>query len=471
MRIDTLIRNAQLLGSAGLVAVRLQGNRVTAIAGDLAPGAGDTVVDAAGGCLLPALHDHHIHLMATAAALDSEPCGPPRIQDAATLAARLRALDAEAPGSWLRGIGYHPCVAGDIDRDWLDRHIPNRPVRIQHRGGRLWVLNSSALETLAATGSTFPAGMEQVNGRPTGRLYEGDTWLRRQLPQRLPDIGAASRQLATYGVAGVTDTTPSNDPDTWERFRQWQASGALRQRVRMMGAASLGDCNDTAWLQRGELKVHLLESQLPDWGDTLTRVTRAHADGRGVAIHCVTLAELMFALGILEEAGVRAGDRIEHASVCPPEQLRQIGALGLRVITQPHFLAERGDQYLADVDAADQPWLYRAAGFLRTGVPLAGGSDAPFGSADPWQLMRAAVQRTTPAGTRLSPDEALTPEQAIGLYLSPPDTPGIGARSVAVGALADLCLLDCPWEVARTALDSRHVRATWIDGIRVYGSG
>ena len=41
---------------------------------------------------------------------------------------------------------------------------------------------------------------------------------------------------------------------------------------------------------------------------------------------------------------------------------------------------------------------------------------------------------------------------------------------VAVGALADLCLLACPWEKARAALDSRLVRMTWIDGARIYGS-
>lgn len=428
------------------------------------------MIDAAGGCLLPALHDHHIHLMATAAALDSEPCGPPQVRSAGELASKLRALDALEPGTWVRGVGYHTCVAGEIDRDWLDRHISHRPVRIQHRGGRLWVLNSAALDALTAAGGTFPAGMEHVDGRPTGRLYEGDTWLRQQLPRRMPDVAAASRQLASYGIGGITDTTPGNGPEAWARFQQWQEEKTLLQRVRMMGTTGLDGCRDSAWLQRGELKIHLLESQLPDWAEMLVLLRAAHAAGRGAAIHCVTLAELVFALAAIEEAGVFRGDRIEHASVCPPAQLRQIQALGLRVITQPHFLAERGEQYLEEVAAVDQPWLYRARAFLEAGIPLAGGSDAPFGSADPWQLMHAAVDRTTSAGATMSPAEQLSPEQALALYLSPPESPGVGLRSVIEGVPADLCLLDCPWETARKDLDSRRVRATWIAGELVYSS-
>jgi len=451
--------------------VRVQGTRVAEIGQELAPKPDEAVINAEGGCLLPALHDHHMHLMAMAAALDSEPCGPPEVPSEPRLAERLRALDTEQPGEWLRGVGYHPCVAGDIDRDWLDRHIGQRPVRIQHRGGRLWVLNSAALEALAATGESFPAGMERRDGRPTGRLFEGDTWLRKHLPRRMPDVASASRKLARYGIGGITDTTPANGREQWSLFRQLQDDGALLQRLRMMGTPEIAHCPESAWMQRGEFKLHLLESQLPPWDETVSAVRTAHANRRGVAIHCVTLTELVYALGVLDEAGVKPGDRIEHASVCPPGQLEQIRTMGLRVVTQPHFLAERGDQYIDEVEASDQPWLYRAAAFLQAGVPLAGGSDAPFGGPDPWRVMAAAVARTSPAGKVMSANEALTPEQALALYLSPPDQPGVGQRCIAEGVTADLCLLDCNWETARNALDSGRVRATWIDGNQVYSSG
>src|SRR3546814_19598361 len=61
-------------------------------------------------------------------------------------------------------------------------HISDRPARIQHRGGRLWILNSAALnELLAGEGAPPPAGLEIRNGWPTGRLYDADDWVRVRL--------------------------------------------------------------------------------------------------------------------------------------------------------------------------------------------------------------------------------------------------------------------------------------------------
>ncbi len=464
MRTSTLIRRARLYGTDAIADVRLRDGRIESIAADQQSRPGEALVDAAGACLLPGLHDHHIHLVSLAAALDSLHCGPPAIASEAELAGALQAAD-KLSSDWLRGIAYHPSVAGDIDRHWLDRHSARRPVRIQHRGGRLWVLNSAALEALGVLeGGSAPAGLECIAGQPSGRLYEEDVWLRQRLGSRFPELGRASRLLASYGVTGITDTTPHNGAAEWSQFAASLASGSLLQRVRMMGASELENREDSALLQRGELKIHLLESQLPDFEQLCAKITSAHELGRAVAVHCVTLTELLFTLGALEVSGSITGDRIEHASVTPDEQLAQMRRMGLRVVTQPHFISERGDQYLREVEAQDQPWLYRCRAFLDAGVPLAAGSDAAFGSADPWAAMRAAVERRTPAGVLMGGHERLTPEQALALYLSPAEAPGLGSRLLEVGATADLCLLRLPWARAREQLDSALVRAVWRDG-------
>ncbi len=450
--------------------MRLDGDTIGAVGVDLAADDTDRVIDAGGGTLLPGLHDHHVHMLALAAALESLRCGPPAIDSAAALAALLRSQNAPGAG-WLRGIGYHPCVAGDIDRDWLDRHIPDRPVRIQHRGGRLWVLNSRALQALGTPPPGGPAVLDRVDGQPTGRLYEGDQWLRERLGSHPPDLSRASTLLAGYGVTGVTDTTPANGRDEWEHFRQSQERGALLQRVRMMGTHEILHCAESGSLRRGEYKIHLLESRLPDLEALGGDIATAHRRGRRVAIHCVTLTELVYALAALDMAGVLPGDRIEHASVTSPELLQAIRERGLRVVTQPHFIAERGDQYLSEVDPDERSWLYRGASFLAAGIPLAGGSDAPFGGGDPWRAMRAAVDRRTVSGKPMGNGEALSPEQALALFLCRPEAPGIEQVRLAPGAPADLCLLDAPWRRVREHLDSGHVRMTWRAGALIHSVG
>lgn len=442
---------------------------VIAEVGRLGPAAADEqIIHAHGAALLPGLHDHHFHLLAFAASLESVACGPFSVTSEAALAHALQARRSAHPEEWIRGVGYHPSVAGDIDRRWLDAVSPQTPVRIQHRGGRLWVLNSRALDVVTAGGDAGP--LEIVDGRPTGRLYDADAWLRDRIGAVAPPIGRASQILLSHGVTGLTDTTPTAGREEYELLLKAQADGALAQDVLMMGAAGLEGLADSSRLRIGARKFHLLEAALPDLADVVAEVVRCHGMGRPAAFHCVTLAELVFALGAFDEAGVMAGDRIEHAAVAPPDILPLIAARGLTVVTQPNFVRERGDVYLREVDAADQPWLYRLRAFLDAGVPLAAGVDAPFGDADPWTAMQAAVTRRTRAGAVIGPDEALTPEEALGLFTGAPGDPGGPRRSIHVGAAADLCLIDRPWRDARGDLSRVKVVLT-IKAGRILWSG
>ena len=60
-----LIRRAEVDGR--LIDVHCAGGIVTPI-GAASAGGADVVIDAGGGALLPGLHDHHVHLLAMAAA-------------------------------------------------------------------------------------------------------------------------------------------------------------------------------------------------------------------------------------------------------------------------------------------------------------------------------------------------------------------------------------------------------------------
>ena len=458
-----LIRRAELDGER-LVDVRIDAGYISAIGTQLAAQNGELELNAEGAALLPGLHDHHLHLRSLAAARASVVCGPPQVQTGAALAAALQAAGDDT--LWLRGIGYHESVAGEINRDWLDQHGPARPMRIQHRSGRLWLLNSLALQQLEVGEGSDP--LERVAGRCTGRLYDADDWLRTRLPRQPVSLHAVSRLLASYGVTGVTDTTPQNNADSWHDFAAVQARGELLQKLMLMGDSSLDPLEDQPVLLRGATKFHLHEHELPVFDSLCAEIQQSHRAGRGAAFHCVTRTDLVFALASLREAGGHVGDRIEHASVTPPELLAELLAQGLTVVAQPHFIAERGDEYLHDVAAEDQPWLYRLRGLLEAGVPLAGGSDAPFGEPDPWAAMQAAVSRRTRSGRVMSGEEALTPEQALALFTTPLQAPGSAPRRVVVGQPADLCLLECSWAAARRDLAAVQVRQTWRDGVSIF---
>ena len=458
-----LIRHAELQGRARCD-LRLERGVVTEIAAALDRRSGETVLEAAGAALLPGLHDHHLHLSALAAAGASLPCGPPDIRNAAELALLL-AQAATSGAGWIRGVQYHDSVAGPIDRHWLDRHVAERPVRIQHRSGRLWVLNSAALALVA--GDNAP--LERNEAGWTGRLYDGDAWLRERLGGDWPSLAEISRALAAQGVTGLTDATPRNDLAAYHHFAAAQLRGDLLQRLLVMGDASLDALPASLGaIGRGAWKLHLHETDPPPYDGIVADFRRSHAAGRTVAVHCVTLTELVLATTALAEAGAVPGDRIEHASLTPPELLPILAELGVTVVTQPNFIRERGDAYRAEIERAELPWLYRGRSFLAAGIPLAAGSDAPFGRPEPWQAMQAAVDRRCADGAVLGPDEALGPEQALALFLGPLDYPAGPARRIEIGMPADLCLLDRDWSSARDALDEVRVLATLRDGEMIW---
>jgi len=452
---SVLIKNAEVAGQ--LVDVRC-GQIIEAVAPGLSASGNEFTVDAQGAALLPGLHDHHIHLRAAAVAQRSIDCSgfaPGQV-------GRLRsALEQAAGTGWIRVVGYHESVAGDLDSAAVDALCADRPVRIQHASGKLWVLNSLAMQQLGAAALRNQPGVERdQQGRPCGRLWRMDGWLRQHLPASA-EVGlqALSRQLAGFGVTGVTDASYTNSQSSAAAFAAAQQRGELLQHVQLMGDDSL---------RAGALKIMLDEDELPSLETLANRIGGAHQRGREVAFHCVSHVELLFALSALELAGVRSGVRIEHGGVIRPSVVPQLLACGATVVTQPGFVVQRGERFRQQADAADVDALYPYGSLLAAGVPAAASSDAPYGPINPWQIMAAAVERRTEAGHTLGRRECVPAAEALRGYLAAPDCPGGAARQVVPGARADLCLLDRPLSKVYSDIGAVQVLATFISGRPVY---
>lgn len=452
------------------LSIRLDRRGIVAVAGSLTPRPDEGCLDARGGVILPGLRDHHLHLFATASARRSLHCGPPQVNSEAQLREALTHCPAES-GEWIRGVGFHDSVCPNIDRYWLDEVCADQPVRVQHRSGMMWVLNSAAIAALRLDEEgDLPAGAERnESGSLSGRFYDCDHWLGQRIPRTALSLAPLSRDLARLGISAVTDTGVNNGLSQWQSLRDAVVSGAFKQRLLVMGNESLNGVEDAipGCIEVGPLKLYLREAALPELAAFTQRIADAHRHQRPIAVHCVTRVELHFALAALEEAGALPGDRIEHASVTDDYALEKLAKLGVTAVTQPHFIAERGDQYLQEVDADDIPLLYRGAGFTEKGVALAAGSDAPYGDIDPWAGMAAAVNRRSRGGRVLQSLEALTAEQAASLYCGDLRRPG-GGLELGAGMEADLCVLDAPWERCRQDLHAAHVVATFSRGQLIY---
>lgn len=422
-----LIRRATLLD--GAVADIRVGDTIDEVAEALSPKPGEQVLDATFGTVIPGLHDHHLHVYSAAVEQDSVRVGPAEVADEAALSSVLTAAVVGSDG-WIRAVGYHEAVAGPLDRRALDRLAPAVPVRVQHRSGVLWSVNSPGLAALG------------LHDHPDGRLRSADRTWSEALERRPAAVAEFSARLAGYGVTGITDATPDLQPA--------DRPTGVRQRVHYLAPGK-----------------RILHDDGLDLDELTAWIIERHRAGAPVALHCVTSAQLIVTIAALRAAGSHPADRIEHAAMVPQDCIDDLVALGITVVTQPNFVAERGDQYRTDVPGAEQDQLWRLATLLAAGVPVALSTDAPFGASDPWAAMRAAVHRRTPRGVVLNPVERISGRRALSLFLGRAEDPA-RLRRIAPGEPGDLCLLRASAHQVVDTLEADLVAATIVGGVVVF---
>jgi predicted amidohydrolase YtcJ len=432
-----LIQRAVLLDGT---ATDIRVDEQIADVGDLKPRKGEEMFDAAGATVIPGLHDHHVHLRSAAAALTSARVGPAEVRGRDDLARALADAPVGSDG-WIRAVGYHEAVAGPLNRDVLDEVSPSLPVRVQHRSGVLWTLNSAGLARVG------------LADHPDGRLRSADRSWSDTLQRSESGLAEVSRRLCRFGVTGVTDATPDFEVSDIVKLMEAHRRGELRQRVHCLAPGK-------RILHDADLDL----TELTAW------VAERHAADAPVAVHCVTAAQLVVTLAALREAGTHPQDRIEHAAVVPDDTMPDLKNLGVTVVTQPNFVAERGDQYLTDVPADEHHDLWRVASLRNAGVKVALSTDLPFGGGDPWATMRAAVHRTTAAGAVLGPDECVSAREALTMFFGTSGQP-THPRALQPGQPGDLCLLAAAPDEVLNELDSQMVAATVVAGKTVFERG
>lgn len=451
-----------------LVDGRIASVRPASLSGEAREGSRDAI-------LAPALADPHLHLAATASARVHPDLSREHPGDLRRLAEFVRRSWAEARDGVLTVRGFDEFRVAE--RRWptpdeLEAMAAGRTLRLRHA-----TLHASALSG-AARRRLPPALASEVgaDGVLVGREEALSALVRDRAGGSLDEgFARLGRELAEAGIASVDDVTASNDAARVEILADAVEAGWLRQRVRvwLRDATELAPARAAA---RGRVEVagvKLLarsddDARRPEFRRA---VVRAREAGASIAIHAVEPDVISAALDTLAAAPPRAGgygppDRLEHASLCPPELVRRIAAAGVAVVTQPGFLVARGAKYREEVEEPLWPWLYPIGSLRRAGVLVVASSDSPVIPPDPRLGFVGAISRQSRDGVVFGEDEGVTEAAALALYTSSAATLRGGGHAsswLAPGAAADLVLLDAP-DVRRWA-----PRKLWIAGRCVFG--
>jgi predicted amidohydrolase YtcJ len=444
---------------------------------DLSGLSADRRIDLGGATVVPGFHDAHNHCVYFGMSLAELPLGSPPVHSLADIYdAVAAAAQQTAPGEWILGGGYdhnrlverrHPTAAE------LDRVAPDHRVWLRHTSGHMAVVNSAVLAAIGIDQAAVPAGGKverDADGRPTGLLLETAQALVRDLvyPYPLEQIaGAIDRATSQYVAEGITSAQEAGiggaliawSPQELAAYRMARASGRLHVRTTLMVAADVlhevgGSPQDAAtfgldlgiatglgdeWLRIGPLKIFSDGSLLgrtaamkADFADDpgnrgyLQRepdelrelIRRAHRAGWQIATHAIGDHAVATVLDCYEHAlaDVPRADhrhRIEHCGVVGDADLQRIARLGVIPVPQGRFVFELGDGMARALGPDRTRDCYRQRSFLDSGIALPGSSDRPVVTGTPLLGIADLVLRRTASGEAFTPDERITPLQAL----------------------------------------------------------
>ncbi len=484
---------------------------------------GATAIDGEGRTLLPGLIDAHGHVL---------DLGLERVQIQLTgteslTEAQQRIRDyarAHPDQRWLQGGGWNQ-VIWKLGRfplaSELDQAVPDRPAVLSRIDGHAEWLNTKALQMAGITKATVdPHGgriERDAAGNPSGVLVDNAMELVDRVIPALTDderrtaLLAAFAHMNSVGLTGVGDAGVDGHEITLYRQLADERRMPLRAYVMILGTgddfAALAKQGPLLGYGNGHLTVRSVKlfadgalgsrgaamlapySDLPNQRGLLfmsDREMEQHIEtalraGYQVNIHAIGDAANHQVLDGFQQAYAAIGrgqelrNRVEHAQVVTLSDIPRFKQLNLIASMQPTHATSDMNMAQDRIGPERLKGAYAWRTFLDQGTRIAGGSDFPVESDNPFFGLHAAVTRqdhnNQPSGG-WHPEQAMTLLQAFRAFTldaayAEHEEKTLG--SLEPGKWADFILVDRDlFKIPHSEIWQIKVDQTWVGGAKVF---
>lgn len=512
-------------------ALAVAGGRIAAVGSqaDVEPliGPDTEVLQIGDGCVLPGLIEAHGHPLMEAIALsdrlvDIRPVTIPGA-DAVVAAVTAEVAKRGADGAYLNG--WDPLLQNglpDPTPEWLDGIAPDSPLVIIHNSGHKAFFNSAAAARTGLTRDT-----PDPKGAKYGRDASGDLdGTAEETGAVFPLLAGAIQpgdypamllaECARLNRAGLTTCSEmAFDPLFRPMLDQLRDQLTVRLRTYEMSTAEMtteetvGNGDDAVrqvgikiwvdgspWIGNIDLSFPYLDTDATRTigvvpgscghanytREQLTEIVGAYFPlGWQMACHVHGDKGVDTILDVYEEALKKHPRtdhrlRLEHVGAITDAQLQRAADLGVTCsifVDQIHYWGDIIVDGLFGLEHGSR-WM-PCGSAVATGMRISLHNDPPVTPEEPLRNISVAATRTAPSGRVLGPEQLLTVDQAIraqtidaAWQLFSDDVVG----SLEVGKYADFVVLSAdPRTVRAEDIADLEVRATYLAGRRVYGSG
>jgi predicted amidohydrolase YtcJ len=457
-------------------------------------------IDLAGKTVVPGLTDSHCHIFGIGErelTLNLE--GTNTLQEFLAKVSD-RATKSE-PGKWITGRGWIETFwkpAQFPTRQDLDKVASENPVFLTRADGHASVANSAALKIAKIDKNTpNPFGGEilkdKATGEPTGMVTDNaQDLVRKNIPKPTPDeseralLTGIDRELKlgwceiqnagshkedidlikkvyADGTAKIRFVNcvygPGQDAENFlkegatvdafeHRFTQRTIKVVFDGALGSRGAALLKPYNDAP--DTSGYLTEKPEELRPMFEEALRRgiQVETHAIGDRANRTILDLYEAAFKAVPPDQRPIKEPRwRVEHAQIVDPADLPRFAKLGVIPSMQPSHAIS--DLFFAPkrlgMDRLSGAYAWQS--FLKSGVIICGGSDAPVERGEPMIEFYAAVARKSikgESGPGWHPEQAVTREQALKMFTIWPAVASFQEKekgSIEPGKLADFTVL------------------------------
>ena len=352
------------------------------------------IIDCENNSILPGLIDGHCHPLEVVSNMESIDLSEIKFNSKDDLKKYLINTNFKNKKT-LKFHGFeHRNIKESLNLKFFDELNLNIPLIMKHRTGHLMFLNSLAFKNLKININDykFPVDSQKIHQKTS---YQEQSNFK-------DNVKKYNKMLIKYGYTTIVDAGVNNDISKFNTYKNLIKENQINLNIcYMLGNEKVEQfqgiksneklyIGPTKFIFPEEISMNEIETILKN------HMTISKND---LAFHAIS-SDMIFKIlhTLFEKLNKFLGSRLirlEHATEFFPNTYKTYNDKKLHLIFNPNFIYDHGDFYIQNQDDFDIDSIFNLNDSYKYKFNIGAGTDSPFGSIDPINIINSSINRTT----------------------------------------------------------------------------